>query len=506
MRNQTGMLSSSCELSGHLFDSVPAFLPDLEDNETLFSWAGRYHRRSGNARIQETSRALFGDSAAGLHHDFPSHVTHLAKCFGTANIGEQLVFKHTIFGAIAKFLDRKTVLSSLSMMLGPSVTGLKQKIGLLKGGVGAANPLKACWECIAADTQTSSGPIWHLEHQWPSVLVCRKHWLPLVYLAPRAERGSSRLWLLPDSVEKSAWLQLPSLSDRQLNRLQRLAAITAKLAAIDEISFDLSCLRLAYLLGAKARGFIVTSDGSTRYKQLVKAVRNASADIEGLPGWAFLTDTKSPHGGFVGFLLRQCPGNRHLNKHVTLIDFLFDSFEQFSAGYGAAMAAANAGTLDELVGELHSTRHQVLHRVSVEGSSINQAAEAAGVAVSQAVKWIQRAGISYKARPRVLDQLKTSKLLEMLSSGRSREEIIEQLGIKKSWLRNFLALNIEIRDQWQESRELIQLEQYRGHFLMLLERHAGTPIKRIKAIPGSGFSWLYNHDRAWLTSRLPRVR
>ncbi len=181
------MLSSSCELSGHLFDSVPAFLPDLEDNETLFSWAGRYHRRSGNARIQETSRALFGDSAAGLHHDFPSHVTHLAKCFGTANIGEQLVFKHTIFGAIAKFLDRKTVLSSLSMMLGPSVTGLKQKIGLLKGGVGAANPLKACWECIAADTQTSSGPIWHLEHQWPSVLVCRKHWLPLTVLKDREQ-------------------------------------------------------------------------------------------------------------------------------------------------------------------------------------------------------------------------------------------------------------------------------------------------------------------------------
>jgi transposase len=201
--------------------------------------------------------------------------------------------------------------------------------------------------------------------------------------------------------------------------------------------------------------------------------------------------------------MRRFPGNHHLVKHLALIDFLFDSFEQFNACYSSVASSAASGQLDNRLMELHSTREQIFHLVQVDGQSINKAAAQVGVQTAQAVKWVKRVGISYQTRARVLDRGRKAKLLRMLRAGKSRDEIEESLSIKKSWLRAFLASQPAIRAQWLEKLTAARRDKYRKGFVELMRANTGVPMRRIKAIPGNGFSWLYNHDRDWLVSQLP---
>lgn len=489
-----------------LFDTVPSFLPVLEADETIFSWGGRYHRRSGNARAEDSSRILFGDAKAGLRHDFPSHVGRLADVIGQNIAGRDLVLDHTIFGVLAKFLDVATVEEAVTMMLGQSVSGLKHRLGLLKSGAGASHPLKACRECVAIDRGAESGPIWRIEHQWPTVWVCRRHEGPLAWIDTEGRTKDRKRWLLPDGVSRDEWIDLPSVADGQLAHLHRIATLTSKIAMANEVSFDSTHLRLTYLLGANDLGFVVTSDGSVRFKETLTAVRAWSSDLVTLPGWGFLMQAENPHGGFVGLLLRQYRGNHHISKHLALIDFLFGTFENFIAMYQTVTAAADAGTLEELRATLRSTRIRVLSSVKADGLSINQAATNAGVQPAQAVEWVKDAGIPYKARPRVLNAERKGNLLRMLRAGRSRDDIAARIGVKKSWLRAFLADNNELRERWLAKVEASRRDSYRKNFLRLVATHVGVPTKRIKAIPGNGFSWLYNHDRAWLMANLPQIK
>lgn len=491
---------------GELFVTAPGFLPSLDDDETLFSWGARYHRRSGNAHPRDSSRILYGDETAGSRHDLPSHVGNLVdRTAGLVGTGESLILRHTIFGAFAKFLDPETITEALSMMHGPSIYGLKGKLGLLTSGLGADHPLKGCHQCIEEDMATGSGARWRVEHQWPSVWVCRRHGAALSQVLATALTRKPRPWLLPDSVSRDDWIEFPPLNDYQLERLSRLATLTAGIAEMSERSLDLSLLRLTYFFGGNARGFIVTSDGSVRFKAMLEALKVRSADLLEVPGWEFLSQLKTTHGGLLGLLMRRVPGNHHLAKHVALIDFLFDSFEQFSACYHSVVSSAENGTIDDRIYELHSTREQIINLVQIEGLSINKAAAQVGVHTALAVRWIKREGIPYQARPRVLDRELKAKLLWMLRAGRTREEIVENLAIKKSWLRAFLADHLAIRDRWLQKLTSIRRNVYRETFLELMRANVGVPIRRIKAMPGNGFTWLYNHDREWLMAHLPTM-
>lgn len=486
-----------------LFETHLNFLPVLETGETLFSWGARYHRRCGNACAQDSSLLLYGDRWAGVKHDLPSHVARLASAIGVADQAESLIYKHSIFGAFAKFLSPEVTQVALQMMLGTSIAGLKHRLGLLKSGVGADHPLKACHYCTLEDSKSAVGATWRLEHQWPTVWICKKHCLPLSYLDVGFLKRQRSLWPLPDSVSKSAWVEYPLLQPSQIAHLKRIAELTSALAAIEERNLDLSHLRLTYLLGAMERGFVVTSDASLRFGAMLAAVRQRFDSLLDLPGWKFLVDTASVHGGFVGLLMRNYRGNHHFTKHLALIDFLFDSFFDFRRVYDLVENSSNQGAVDELYCMLRITRQNVLDGVVSGSRSINSVAQEFGVPVSRAVSWIKSEGVSYKARPRVLTPEKTEKLLQMLKEGKSRTEIVEDLNIKRGWLRAYLAKNKDLRDSWFFKVYVAKRDHYRNELINFVSTHGALPVARIKKIPSSRYLWLFKHDSEWLALNAP---
>lgn len=492
-------------VSPPLFNTEPGFLPLLENDETVYSWASRYHRRSGNAHPYVTGQILFGSKNAGLHHDFPAHLARLADLGVLDQPVTQLALNHTVLGAMAKFMSATNIDWAIADMSGSPIGNLKQRLGLLKSGCGASYRLKACAECIEKDSSSEAGAMWHLEHQWPTVWTCTRHGNVLRELSPNVRSTRFGQWHLPDAVMQEDWLLTP-LSDPQHEHIGRLARLTANIAGMPERNLDPDCLRLTYQVGVDRLGLVCNSDGSTRFKQLVGVAQSHFCTLRDLPQWSFLADLDNSIAGLLGLLLRRQPGSRHLAKHVALIDLLFGDFVTFEAAYREVEAAVVAGSLDAINSQLQRTRHQLLQLVEQDGLSINQAAETIGVQPAQAVRWVKNAGIEYQGRPHVLDDRREKILVTLLKQGREIEEIVAILTIKRSWLRAYLAKHTVLRDTWRDIHQANTLKRYRAHFKKLADTHTGVPLKTIQQMAGSGYSWLYRHDRAWLAENLPFLR
>ena len=157
------------------------FLPALSAGETLYSWCATFHRRACNGSALATGECLFGASHAGLMHDFPSHLgTLVERTGGQIGTARALALQHTLLGYFLPFLASVRAESLLMGVTVGAIPGLKARLGILASGIGGYHPLRCFSECIKEDQEKIGWPLWHLEHQLPSVLVCCKHVRPLI--------------------------------------------------------------------------------------------------------------------------------------------------------------------------------------------------------------------------------------------------------------------------------------------------------------------------------------
>ena len=215
---------------------------------------------------------------------------------------------------------------------------------------------------------------------------------------------------------------------------------------------------------------------------------------------------RNENAGVLGLLLRQFPGRRHPLKHALVVAFLFESFDEFLDTYNQAERNAHEVGIENLHRLLARARHVELQRlVEADHQTITAAAKVLGVAVGVAAKWARTDGIEYKRRSRVLTEKSEQRLRAMAAGGKTYAEIGAELGIKKSFVRNYVAMNQDIRELWRQRRAEVDRGQRRSQFLELLRNNPGVPLKALRKVPGNGVSWLVRNDRAWLTEHLPKV-
>ena len=491
--------------SNEMFAAYPAFLPVLTDGETLFSWAARYHRLSGNALAKQSSIQLFCDRRAGLRPDFPSHLQQLVEITrGLIGDAETLAYERTIFGFFAPFQDAQGASNVLAQMRGTSVEKVKSVLGLVPSRLGAFFPMKFCQDCMRDDLREDSVSRWHLEHQWSSVWICRKHHKMLHILQRDSQSRDLRRWLLPEDLTAEEWTTIP---------VRNLSAIKSKLIWIAELSayfaqlrgqhFDHQLLRYSYLLQAKNRGWLYT-DGSVRLALVRPLFLKYYCEMENIPGYEVVKGVQTEHAGMLGLLMRQFDWRRHPVKHILLIAFLFDSVVEFGAVYEQVRQTHMQGGLEaieDLVGE--SWKLELKRLVEVERKSLSAAASIIGIPLCVAIRVARQEGIAYQRRERVVNTNLGEKILEMTSQGYSLLEILQKTGIKKSLLKDLMARNPALRDAWRKKDFERRKETYRVNFLELIKQFSGAPIKKLRTVPGNGVSWLYRNDREWLVENLP---
>lgn len=465
----------------------------------MYSWCARFHRISGNASARLTCRQLFGDSTAGLRHDFPTHLNAFSEItdqlFGTV---DALIYHRTVFGIFAPFLTDSAITSIMKNMCEGGNPHIKYHLGILPSRIGTAAPLKACPTCMRNEAISTGTPWWHIEHQWPTSRICQQHGDYL--LMPTKEFHSRILkeFFLPSDTPR----QSDAAPDEQaLIILHRLNEWGAYLAAHSHNAFDSDLLRLAYHLRAKVLGW-TSMDGSLKFGQVKTAFRERYACLEELHGFEFVRETSQVHGGFIGSLLRQFDGNKHSLKHALMMDFLFGEPRQFNSEYLRLLSVSAWLDRKSLWSELTAERNQLKLMVGELGYSVNAAAKQLGLPVGQATRYLKNEGVEYRRRPRVLNSDMETILRELLNSGEDRERIASTLGIRKCFIREYLAQHPALRAAWLKAHEAKKIESYRTHFRQLLSEHPNTTIKKLKQIPGSGIQWLARHDKEWLEASL----
>lgn len=492
-------------ISDDLFSSTPAFLPQLSETETIYSWAARFHRLSGNALAKDSSIQLYGDSRAGLRYDFPSHLDGLFKnTNGLIGDVNKIAYQHTLFGFFAPFQSQDGAFDVLSLMRKQSVEKVKSALGLLPSRVGGFFPLKACQVCMREDLNQYSVSQWHNEHQWPSTWICRKHQKILQAVKREFQPRDLRRWLLPEDIADVEWEKYV-VSHSIKTKLLSIAEFSDHIVNSRDRHLDGQLLRYTYLKKAKELDWLYT-DGSLKLAQVKQAFLKYFRGFEEIPGFDVVLTAHAEHGGMLGLLMRQYDWKRHPVKHLVLITFLFRSTDDFDQAYAQVSefyAEGGMESVKQLVSE--EWKFKLKYLVETEGKSLSAAAAAVGIPLSVAMRVAKRDVISYQRRTRVFDTALGKEIKTLIGEGLSRNDILNRTGIKKSLLKDMMAREPLLRDAWRNQDFERRKKAYRVNFLSMIDQYRGVPVKKLRSIPGNGVSWLYRNDREWLVKNTPQI-
>lgn len=488
----------------NLFGSDSWVLPGAQNDQTLYSWSSIYHKASGNIDAGTTSRQLFGQSDAAFSPDLPSRLDFLQTAT-RAHLGDaQTVARtRTLAGFYRPFFPEDKYQKLITAMRGDRPGAIKAELGLSRSGIISSQTFKVCPECMEEEFKRLGYAYWHTEHQWPSCALCRLHHVLLWCFDSNSAGKSGRMFYQPKGIVPSGWIR-PAASAEAKQSLMKLLAWSRQLVGDNELHLDEEVLRWAYLLRAKQRSWIAF-DGTLRLQKLKDSFDSAYCEIATLPGFSIAAATDGPNSGFLGGMFRKVVGQRHPLKHLLLLNFLFDGPEDFQKAYADHLAVKTDAGVTALLKNLTDSRSRLEDWIRTKAMSVNKAAQELDVPTGQATKYLDKVGVNREKRPHIVGTETEAMLRKLLSEGVERREIAEELSIRPSFIKNYLAAHPELASEWTTKHLTKIRARYREKFLKVLSDNPGLPIKAIRRIRSNGFQWLYNNDLEWLRTVLPEI-
>lgn len=482
------------------------YLPQWRVDETLYSWCAHYHALTSNSDSRITSRQLFGFPRAGLRYDFPVCLDSLVeRTEGALGSKHQILLDRSPLQAFVRFIAGDRLSEAFNFMGAGPAHRIPRRLGLSRHRIPA--PLKACPECQSDSLSKECSTAWHVDHQLPGVYICHRHDTLLQVATIDAHHRARREFLLPHNLKRHEWHPSITLSNDAALRLQCLSEWSRALRVTSHstfVPFDAVTMRDTCHLRALQKDF-VGIDGSLNFKSLRLALHGEYAELVNIPGLEFLNDTQKESGGFVGLLLHQYHGTHHPLMHCVLLSFLFESPAEFFMAYGQAAELDPALRREPLRAKRSTVCHRLADLVRQENMSVNKAAQVLGIEPARAVALLTEMNVEYKMRPRIVGTEIERKLCERLELGEEPALIASSLGIRRGFIKNYLATQPELRDRHTKKLSYARREAYRAKFLSTLASYPSLPIKRLRRETNSGFEWLYRNDREWLIQILPGI-
>lgn len=484
-------------------------LPAIAVGETLYSWCATVHRRACSLSATATSHALFGKPNAARLHDFPGHLAELTiRTEGLLGDPKELALRHSLLGYFLPFTPAARSSALLTQTINNSVPDIKMRLGIPASGIGGYHPLKCCQQCIQCDLQTYGWPIWHLEHQLPSVLVCRKHQRPLVLHWDDITPVHRREWLKPSTAPSPQRFEIPVANDQTLDLLLRLANISVNVTAMPLGAMQSTKLAQTYQHWA-AKNSMLSIGNSIRHPVMVSALTQPFDQIcrsfSGMGPVAF----RPQLGALIGLVTRSRPKPAHPLKHLVLIACMYGQWDDFWAVFMEnSPQRVNPQRIDCSPSKTVSDVNPIARFVQLvqeSNLSIRQAAATLGVSTSTGVRWAKVNGISYTPRTRSLTPEFLEHVRQDLRIGKEKSEVITNTKISSVSLNRLLSSEPALRAQWHLAKTERHRKRKRATFLAIMKKHPGVPIWLLRKLPNNGWHWLYRHDSAWLASVIPSL-
>lgn len=478
-------------------------LPSIKRDETLYSWCTRFHRLNLGHSPRETSLGLFGHPQAALRHDIPFALAEFGQRTNEF-LGSPLhILRHrTLFGFHAKFLPLEVELAIAALFakddnsLGRSQLGLK-KAGELNG------QLMYCPDCVNSQRHEAGHTWWRLPHQLPTSFTCDEHATSLQPFPLQQYRGVAATFELPQPSDLASEHVRPHPAARC--RLTALTAWGLQIFNTDGPRLTESTLRWCYRFQAKRRG-LVAFDGSVRLQTLRDGFMAHYREAFPYFDTDLLGNIDGVNGGFLAYVFRKMPSRRHPFKHVLLLNFLFDCIDEFRNVLREVLQILETEGEPGCEKHLRNMQAELLWLVQAQGQSLSQSAPAVGTSVTSAARFLDKmGGVKRDRRPHVVGTEKEAMLREILTKGFSRTEIAAKAGVRRSFIKDYLAAHPDLRETWESAHRVRETKKHRLQLQTALENHPGLPIKAIRRLPHNGFQWLYNNDREWLQEILPAI-
>ena len=481
-------------------------LHQFEDGETFYSWCARFHKLNVGNTSKATSNVLFGNYRAGLRHDIPSYLGEFQRRTGSA-LGDtnNLLRNYTIFGFHSIFLPQNLEKRMTEQLVVGDGNLVRKNLGFERSGLLSINPLKFCPECAQQQLEERGFSWWKMLQQLPTAFICTTHNLRLHCQLGGQYRGVFQDFHNPLELTNQHEPEIGVMSVSGRTQLIRLGIFGEQLHNSVALRVTDAKLRHCYLFKAKALGWLAF-DGTVRMQQVRDHFINQYRDVFGFFGDQFFGELESANAGFLAYMFRKLPSRRHPLKHVVLMNFLYDSLDDFIEALSVIEVTHQEGGDEALEKLLRDGQTHLLKLVSTEGRSVSSAAKEIGISDTSAAKFLDReATFTRQRRPHIVGTEKEKLLKELLRKGQGRSVIAAAVGVRRSFIKDYLIKYPELKELWSMANRNCQRQLHRKQLLKVLKQHPDLPIKSIRRLPANGFQWLYVNDRYWLQEMLPAI-
>jgi hypothetical protein len=229
-------------------ESLP-LIPAWRGDETLYSWAGWFHRTLGGGSPRETGTALFGVAHAYKDYGAPTKI----QCFCNATGGllgdaRSVLLKRTVLGAYYPFLraDQRAMFDVL--LQSPKPTSWLTRFGMRASALDSTKLLRWCPECAVDDIDRWRLARWRVPHQLPGAWWCIDHGCLLMTHEPQ-----HATWTAPPTNERPD-PHGRKLAQKHAAALHAMASLA--LGLVGTSSVDVPMLKRAVLSSLREQGVI----------------------------------------------------------------------------------------------------------------------------------------------------------------------------------------------------------------------------------------------------------
>lgn len=492
-------------------ETPPRRLPDWLPDESLFSWASRFHWLSGNVQSVRTSRVLFGHARSGTAHDLPCGLGHLVESTG-GELGdvETILQWHTIAPVLLAFQPPEKIEHVIGQLRTAAPGMLKFQLGLITARFRANFPLKACPECMAFDYIEHQVAYWHRAHQLPGVWICPIHGAALLEAQCKTNGVRRFEWVLPSTAELSA----PQTADGQSvmatekTVLSKLASCAVCLAE-KPLRQPLAAEAVVHShTKALAEAGYVTLTGKPRISLAVPSYLEHCTKLREIPELASLPITPLEAENRLRRLLSIPRFVRHPLHQMVMISWLYPSPDAF-------LAACNAEEVSTPVRQ-GLKQHETLKSAAITSTvldcyargelSARKASSLAGVDIKTFMAHAAGRGLTNARRPKKLKPDLYLRLVQDLETGTDKTVAAERYGISPHTVTTVLRTVPGLQSLWHATRQQAAKTHARQRWLKARQEAPELNNKALRLLLPAVYAWLYRNDREWLQAHAgPRL-
>jgi len=474
-------------------DLLPEWLPD----ETLFSWASRYHQLSGHRLPAHSCQALFGNSRHGSQHDFPTRLDQFAdRSGGQLGTPSDIALRHTILSFYLVLRTPNEITAAVDSLVRPTPGVLKFRLGLLTSRFRANHPLKACPRCMAADEHAFGSSYWHLSHQYPGLWVCRQHDVALRAATVKSSGVERFGWVLPAAAGLVDLVAPDSVAE--LRRFADFVAGWSSLApgSLTTVAIAKTCRdRLAN----SSVGSAPESRAGTiaRYAEYIGRLRSVP-ELQGLPSTTAQTSSD------INRWLFAPRGSTHPLRHLGLISWLFATWDDFVGSHAAAQLPPSIEQCPTAGAQPADGRKLTFLDALGRGQSVTAASKLVGIAVGTGIAWAAQHGFEASRRPKSIPIALQTRIADQLACGDDKAQIARRHGVSMQVVTRVLRATPDLAERRRLAVEGRRQLAARQAWTSALSTWPGASVAELRKHAGGAYAWLRRHEPEWLDTHSPQ--